>query len=136
MLPTELDLPEISWDDIPVAQMGDTTVTHDPQSSYYTYSQSIETIKQEIHYDLVYRLGEWNMAQDMIVSQLAIACACHSIITDRMTNDSMWESTMNISSNIYPSFFDLEGSSHDGHECDECGGSIKEGNVVSAVNSP
>lgn len=64
-----------------------------------------------------------SLAQQTLSSQLAIACLCHSSTTQADNFSFALESSNSLT--IFNGVYGPE--SHEGHSCDECGGSIENG---------
>ena len=118
----EMDLQELSWGDIPVAtEYLESVIKNEEVVNEVTFS--VSSLAQEIQVDIASSFQQWTSAQQYITQNLAVACLCHSGGTIQsnltFTNDYI---SPDISFNLAQVF-----ESHEGHSCDECGGSIENG---------
>ena len=119
----ETDLQELSWDDIPVAYDSTELPAQDLETDN-SVTFSISALAQEIQVDIANSYSNWVNVENTLSASLAYACLCHA--STNISSDYGISSTSSIQlSSFLQSPMQLE--SHEGHSCDECGGSIQNG---------
>lgn len=116
------ELQELSWDDIPVATEEDVSIVSQTVELQDSITYSISTLAQEIQVDITDSYSKWVNVERYITTNMAIACLCHSGFVKSTKN--MISTDLLKNTNI-TNIFGFE--NHDGHVCDQCGGSIENG---------